>query len=161
MCYKGSESDVDELRRGTEQATGSRITLDANNCVSEVESNGNKKYDKIRGRFQDQVDATETYSVQYDRSGQHFTSHYEAANRTAYIIPGDVGTFYNTGHRFAPCWLTGGVYDTPKDLASLVAHELIGHGGENRGAGAGQPTAIHWENQYHGAVGQPQRCGGN
>jgi len=161
VCYKGTESDVQGLKEASEQATGSTITLDDQNCVSKVESNGNKKYDKIRGRFQGQVDATETYSVQYDRSGQHFTSHYDAATRTAYIIPGDVGTSYNTGHWFAPCWLTDGVYDSPKDLASLIAHELIGHGGENRGAGAGQPTAIHWENQYHGAVGQPQRCGAN
>ena len=155
VCYKGSGEDVQSLRKGTEEATGSSITLNDKNCVSKVESNGDKKFDRIRNRFQGQVDAEEVYSVQYDRSGTHYFSWYDGPTRTANIIPGDVGGFlYNTGKWFAPCWLTGGIHDTPQTLGGLIAHELVGHGG----GGIGESNAISWENQYHHGSGQPARC---
>ena len=45
MCYSGSARQVQELKSGTEEATGTTITLDDNNCVAGYESTGAEGYD--------------------------------------------------------------------------------------------------------------------
>jgi RHS repeat-associated protein len=159
VCFKGSDEDVEKLREGAEDATGTRITLDASGCVEGLRGNGNRKYNRIRRAFLTLVnDPDKTYTTQFDRSGQHYFSHYDAPTRTAYIIPSDAGGYnYETGHWWSPCWLMGGSNDTPQTLGGLVAHELIGHG---IAGGGTEGAAKFWENQYHAAVGQPLRCGG-
>jgi hypothetical protein len=37
VCYKGTRSQVQRLKSGTEEATGTSITLDTDNCISALE----------------------------------------------------------------------------------------------------------------------------
>lgn len=95
--------------------------------------------------------------MQFDDTGEHFYSYFDPLSLTANILRGDVGGFqYNTGHWYAPCAMTGGIFDTPMTLTGLIAHELIGHGG----GAISEPAAIFWEDQHYRNAGQPLRCGG-
>jgi RHS repeat-associated protein len=161
VCFKGSEEDVGELKSGAESASGTKITLDKGNCVASWESDGRKGFEELQARFGTMVSSRTTYSVMFDNETKHFSSNWQPAwgnpSNTAVIVREDYqGGTYNRGYRFAPCWLTGGVYDASQSLGGLIAHELLGHGG---GAST-EPGARGWENRYHAARGEPRRCEG-
>jgi RHS repeat-associated protein len=148
-CYEGSDSDVDALRRGTEKATGSRIELDAENCVSKTESNDDRKYDRIRTLFQHLVSSKNTYTLAYSLEDSYYDPH----ARAAFVLRSDPNhTQYD---------VCGGGRAT-FSLGAIIAHELIGHGGSTASELLLFPET--WgrkaENWYHAAAGGEQkRCG--
>lgn len=163
MCYSGSARQVQELKSGTEEATGTTITLDDNNCVAGYESTGAEGYEEIQGIFGGLVASDLVFGVRYDRpdeSDGYFTSNFDRATRTAIILQGEVGRrWYQTGNWFT-CGVFGGSPGPYYTLGGLVAHELLGHGSGVLSAGspASERQASRVENLYHAARGQPRRC---
>lgn len=156
VCYQGTAKDVQSLKSGTEDATGTRITLDDSNCVESFEATGAEGFEEIQQRFGAQVASRTVFTVQYD-SGQFFSS-YDSRTATANIHPGDVGGGYRVPGRFMGCYPFGRAGGT-FTLGALIAHELIGHGsGQLTGRAHGQAESIRVENLYHAARGEPPRC---
>ncbi len=160
VCFRGSSTQVGELRRGTEDATGTRIALDRENCVASYSRTGEPGFDEIQQRFGAMVNSSLDFGVEFGDPRQAFASHFNPDRTTAVILRGDYrGGFYRTGNRFT-CAMFGGTGSAYWTLGSLIAHELIGHGGPiaKGGSGASQREAIRIENLYHVARGQPRRC---
>lgn len=153
---------MSELKKGTEDATGTRITLDRDNCVGSYTPTGEKGFDEIQSRFGLMVASKTEFGVEFGDPRELFYSKFDDLQNTALILRGDFeGGFYPTGNRFT-CAMFGGLGSANQTLGGLIAHELIGHGaGVAIGDRAAlQPEAIRIENLYHAARNQRPRCQG-
>jgi hypothetical protein len=161
--YSGSARQIQELKSGTEEATGTTITLDDNNCVAGFEPTGDQGYEELQTIFGGLVASDLVFGVRFDRpdeADRYFTSNFDRDTRTAIVLQYEVGRrWYQTGNWFT-CGVFGGLPGPRYTLGGLVAHELLGHGGGvlSTGSPSGERQAIRVENLYHEARHQLRRC---
>jgi RHS repeat-associated protein len=157
VCFaRGRRQD---LVQATEEATGSRITLDQAGCIDSITStNTSSQYKELRDRLEALNQELDTYTVAF--SGM--SSRYEPWARTARISTETPFWYHTTGP-------TGRCDDFAADngYAGAVAHELLGHGyGHSLDGfkylgyllGGRERAAMKSENLYFRASGSPERC---
>lgn len=155
VCFPGTRQEREDAVRTTEKATNTAITLDSNNCVQSFTARPGKGFEDIQERFRKLVEKDETYDVIVRYTGEG--SYFDPDTKTAYIDIGNVATVYRS------CPHNGLEFFEP---GAIVTHELLGHGSEGwfrrtfRGLlrRSNQRRANKIENEYHRAVGQPERC---
>lgn len=161
VCFKGSKRQVRELKAGLEEATGTRISIDDNNCVSSFEPTEAQGFENVQTILADLVGSETVFTLQYADEQRHLTSYFgeELGGYTAGIIRSEVGRrWYRSGSRLS-CMLGGSGY-AYYSLPGLIAHELLGHGSGvvAKGRPASERAAVKVENAVHSARGEPTRC---
>jgi RHS repeat-associated protein len=167
VCFRGNH-----IRRAVdavERATGSRITLDDNNCISKIEAiSKDPRHAALRGRLQTMAEDTKThFGVEIYDAVPPFkaTKVFVGTDLTVHIGSDAQDAFAN---RYAtPLWGLCIPKTGPPSNAAFVAHELLGHlygqyliwKRTGMPAPTGERYARAWENLYHRAVGEPIRCG--
>jgi RHS repeat-associated protein len=153
LCFLGEQGEVDELRRGTEDATNTIIVLDRRNCVVKWEARGREGFEELQDRFGEMVSSLIVFKVRFAGEGQN--SHFLRETNTARVRRGDIGFPYEAGlGAFCPVGFTGQF-----TLGAMIAHELLGHGAGVVRQGRPYVDAIGLENLYHVARNQRTRCG--
>jgi len=153
VCFKGTSEEISTLRNGLETATGSAISLDKGNCISEHHPTGATGFKKLQQILGTLVASDETYTVLFGNEDKHLYSYYDQATRTAGILRSEIGRAWYVGGSPLRCRF-GGSARPFYSLPALLGHELLGHG-------SGQTTergAIQVENLVHGALGEVPRC---
>ncbi|MGH2608426.1 MAG: RHS repeat-associated core domain-containing protein, partial [Tepidiformaceae bacterium] len=151
VCFFGNRGEVARLRSATENATNTKLTLDKNNCVRDVQSRGDDSFDDIRAKFQALVDASETFTLR-------FTRIFNSAQISRYFV--DVYEKY--GALAYPAVVKGRCVheQVPWDLNQVVAHELYHHYSvpSTGNIDNDEDAAVGAENTYNRAAGRPIRC---
>jgi RHS repeat-associated protein len=160
------------LRRAVERATNSTIEWDASNCVSsmdEVTFHGSAAWSQIRDQFTTFVNSGAIYHVNRGVPGRENPlgcnpgcSWYDYDTLTAWIFDEDFdriheGTFYK-GLAYRTCGFSLG---RPRyTAASLVLHELFGHGQFSTWVLGthSNPRLFSYENAYDRIRDRPERC---
>lgn len=152
---------MQRLRRGTEEGTGSSITLDSDNCISEIELRDRRRAAQST-RLQEMVDSEAEINVRYYTPLWGGTQHHAQSTpdgRHARVLISDygLGGYWTRLFGRGPCWGRA-----PATLAAVISHELIGHTYHQivarPGSGSGEPYAVAWENRHHRLSGEPIRC---
>lgn len=154
VCFKGSAEQVDSLKRGLEDATGSHIDIGADNCITEVRGAPSGPRKALRDILRKMVQSGTVFGVEFGAEGESMSSHFDPMTNNAVILRGDAYRgWYNRSGR---CFGTLGLH-TP---GSVIAHELLGHGVGviEQGHPYEGSVAVSVENMYHQAFGQAPRC---
>ncbi len=156
VCFQGDPDQRAKLKSAAERATNTSIQTDDAGCVTGFARGTGEGYGDLQDAFADMVGDSATFSVKLgnDKDG---VSSFDPRTKTATINPLDIGRKRYISGGFFAC-IVGGSGTAPFSMASIVAHELIGHGSGMAGGGKPSPSGIWAENQYHAAVGEPRRC---
>jgi RHS repeat-associated protein len=166
VCFTGPGTAANVA--ATERASGTTITLDAENCIQAIVDNprsrGYRHLGEIRRRLRHMAFGTpRTYYVKSTTEGKATWADY---GREPFTLR--IGVNWESGpsapYETTQLW-TGGCLppNAPGRLPALVTHELLGHAYWQDTHGhdpspSGEPYARSIENVYHAAVGEPRRC---
>jgi len=147
VCFEGDEAEVRELASAVANLTNTKLTIHEN-CITEIESRGNKAFYRIRDILEQLASSKKMYTLSFSDED----SYYDPATRTAFVLRSDPAhTQYD---------VCGGGRAT-FSLEAIVGHELIGHGGSSASERRFFPET--WgrkaENWYHAAAAESKRCG--
>ena len=181
VCFRGTAGEVEALRLATEEAVSAEVTLDSNNCISEVGAARNRSLAALRNRLALLAGVDDRYEVRFEKgpgereedilagTGQIRQSwSLNPRNCPANVCPRrvQIGSGWRVPYRSTRimgfCAWRG---STPPTLAHVVVHELLGHGFENYAYGPAANslsemfTIRHADHIFEAAVGLPQRCG--
>jgi RHS repeat-associated protein len=158
VCFRGAGRRA--LVRATEEATGSTITLDSENCIASVSvADTSLGYAILRSRLMDLVGDPETYTVALTGRGSHF----DPASKWIGVDLNDFGAWYKRLDVNGQCAAGPPGWSLP----ALLSHELLGHAFGNRGwwyrnirgTASRENYGMAAENVYHGVAKEPVRCG--
>ena len=170
VCYKGSASQVHQLRRGTEDAVGASVTLDRENCISGI-GDGSKSKAELRDRLEHLAFGIGDHTVEVlfeagpggsaRQQSYAFVEniHFPAGRKGVSIGTGFANANYAT-RLLSICF--GFVKTVSPTLGSIMAHELLGHSYGQSLSGftraTGEAYALAAGNIYERAAGMPERC---
>jgi len=144
VCFEGTRAEVRRLKDAAQNAANADLSLDKQNCVTDVRSRGDKRFDEVRGQFQSLVDSKDRFTVAFTRDAEATQDDplrvvvYERANATDYPI------MYQ-----GRC---GGAR-VNQTFPGQMLHELAHHFPVPLGQPmAGEAAAIRTENVYHRAT---------
>jgi len=156
VCFEGNETQRNDLRNATEKAFNADISVDDGGCVTGLTARSGKGFGDLQKSFQGMVADKNTFYVEFG-SGDR-VSHFDPDTRTATINPLDIDRKRYISGGFLGCFFLGGSGTAKFSTPSILVHELIGHGSGMVGGGKPYQSGIWAENEYHNAVGEPQRC---
>jgi len=163
VCLQGTDAEVALLKRGLEQATETTITLDKKNCVISATPSGASGFSEIQQRFTALINSPDTFFVAFTTNPLDGSSFGMRDLTPSYIV--HISTLQILRERYtAGGWFkcTFGIRtkELPWTMGSVLAHELVGHGGEVPLGRRydNQDEAIRIENLYHAARAEGNRC---
>jgi RHS repeat-associated protein len=67
VCFRGTAGEVEALRSATEEAVSADVTLDSNNCISEVGAARNRSLAALRNRLALLAGVNDKYEVRFEK----------------------------------------------------------------------------------------------
>jgi hypothetical protein len=152
VCFSGTRSEVRALRSEAEQAIGSSISLDRENCVKNVGDlkDKNDPRRRLRRFFLNLQESDATFDVRFSRQAD-----------SEQIDPYAIDVFEKAPAMGYRTWYNGKcIGQTSATHAQVIAHELSHHNpvAFGRPMDPDEDRAVGYENLYLQAVGRPQRC---
>lgn len=149
VCFSGSRQEVRRLKAAAENATGTDIVLDDENCVLEATArSGTEAFREAQAGFADMVQSADTFTIRFSRELS------QTIGRTVKIFQDYAALSYDAWRKGACVSRTA----TPS-LAQVTAHELAHVYPVARGESmAGNADAMRLENVYNASRGRPIRC---
>ena len=165
VCYAGGGREV--LKGATERATGTRISLDGQGCISAIErdASASPALSVLANRLEELAADPETYLVALTGVGSYFNPVFPQG--TVYVARVGVDQFEPNIYRVAylgRCELFQIAMDRP---ARAIVHELLGHALQwhrspawykSSSKAAGETIVMAPENIYLRAQGNAPRC---